>query len=61
MAATFDAELIQRIGDAISSEARAKFNEAQKIGNFTQYGGLTLWSPNINIFRDPRWGRGMEN
>jgi beta-glucosidase len=60
MAATFDAELIQRIGDAISSEARAKFNEAQKIGNFTQYGGLTLWSPNINIFRDPRWGRGME-
>lgn len=60
MAATFDAELIQRIGDAISSEARAKFNEAQKIGNYTQYGGLTLWSPNINIFRDPRWGRGME-
>lgn len=60
MAATFDTELIQRIGDAISSEARAKFNEAQKIGNFTQYGGLTLWSPNINIFRDPRWGRGME-
>jgi beta-glucosidase len=60
MAATFDTELIQRIGDAISSEARAKFNEAQKIGNYTQYGGLTLWSPNINIFRDPRWGRGME-
>jgi beta-glucosidase len=60
MAATFDTQLIQRVGDAISSEARAKFNEAQKIGNYTQYGGLTLWSPNINIFRDPRWGRGME-
>ncbi len=60
MAATFDPELIQRIGDAVSDEARAKFNEAIKIGNYTQYGGLSLWSPNINIFRDPRWGRGME-
>ena len=60
MAATFDPALIQRIGDAVSSEARAKFNEAIKIGNYSQYGGLTLWSPNINIFRDPRWGRGME-
>ncbi|MDX9747606.1 MAG: glycoside hydrolase family 3 C-terminal domain-containing protein [Paludibacter sp.] len=60
MAATFDADLIKRIGEAVSLEARAKHDEAVKIGNITQYGGLTLWSPNINIFRDPRWGRGME-
>jgi len=60
MAATFDTSLIRRIADAISDEARAKYNAALKIGNITQYGGLSFWSPNINIFRDPRWGRGME-
>lgn len=60
LAATFDDELMGRIASAISSEARAKFNHAQSLGNFGRYAGLTFWSPNINIFRDPRWGRGME-
>ncbi len=60
MAATFDTALIYRVATAISDEARAKYNAALRIGNITQYGGLTFWSPNINIFRDPRWGRGME-
>jgi beta-glucosidase len=60
MAATFDADLVKRMGEAVSLEARAKHDAALSIGNITQYGGLTLWSPNINIFRDPRWGRGME-
>ena len=60
MAATFDTGLVQRMGEAVSLEARAKHDAAVAMGNFTQYGGLTLWSPNINIFRDPRWGRGME-
>ncbi len=58
--ATFDEELIQRVGTAISDEARAKYNEAIKIGNRSRYAGLTFWSPNVNIFRDPRWGRGQE-
>ena len=60
LAATFDEELMGRIASAISDEARAKFNHAQDLGNFGRYAGLTFWSPNINIFRDPRWGRGME-
>ena len=60
LAATFDEELIYRIADAISTEARAKYNEAIKKGNRAQYLGLTFWTPNINIFRDPRWGRGQE-
>lgn len=60
MAAAFDEELIHRVGTAISDEARAKYNAAQKIGNRNRYRGLTFWSPNINIFRDPRWGRGQE-
>jgi beta-glucosidase len=60
LAATFDEDLIRRIGDAISTEARAKYNEAIKKGNRSQYMGLTFWTPNINIFRDPRWGRGQE-
>jgi beta-glucosidase len=60
LSATFDPKLIRRVGDAISTEARAKFNAAIKLGNITEYGGLSFWSPNINIFRDPRWGRGME-
>ncbi|MFA9392759.1 MAG: glycoside hydrolase family 3 N-terminal domain-containing protein, partial [Prolixibacteraceae bacterium] len=58
--ATFDEELIFKVGKAISDEARAKFNISQQIGNYGWYAGLTFWSPNINIFRDPRWGRGQE-
>ncbi|KAA1243388.1 glycoside hydrolase family 3 C-terminal domain-containing protein [Aquimarina sp. RZ0] len=58
--ATFDEELIYRVGTAISDEARAKYNEAIKINNRSRYAGLTFWSPNVNIFRDPRWGRGQE-
>lgn len=60
MAAMFDAELLQKIGDAISTEARAKYNALSSEGDRDIYHGLTLWSPNINIFRDPRWGRGHE-
>jgi beta-glucosidase len=60
MAATFDDALIEQIADAISDEARAKYNEAVKQGNRGQYWGLSFWTPNINIFRDPRWGRGQE-
>jgi beta-glucosidase len=60
LAATFDEDLIHRVGDAISTEARAKYNVAVKKGNRAQYTGLTFWTPNINIFRDPRWGRGQE-
>lgn len=60
LAATFDVDLVRRIGDAISTEARAKYNEAVRKGNRSQYMGLTFWTPNINIFRDPRWGRGQE-
>ena len=60
LAATFDDDLLFRIATAISDEARAKFNIAQSIGNYGKYAGLTFWSPNVNIFRDPRWGRGME-
>ncbi len=58
--ATFDPELSRRIGEAVSSEGRAKFAIAQKIGNYGEDAGLTYWSPNVNLFRDPRWGRGME-
>ncbi len=60
LAATFDKELVHDVADAISSEARAKYNIAQAAGNYSRYMGLTFWSPNINIFRDPRWGRGQE-
>jgi len=60
LAATFDDRLVEEIADAISTEARAKHNEAVKQGNRGQYWGLTFWTPNINIFRDPRWGRGQE-
>ena len=60
LAATFDEDLILRMGKAIANEARAKFNVAQAMGNRGRYAGLTFWSPNVNIFRDPRWGRGME-
>jgi beta-glucosidase len=61
MAATWDRKLIQRIASAIGDEARAKYHEASRRKGLTdQYQGLTFWSPNINIFRDPRWGRGQE-
>jgi beta-glucosidase len=60
MAAAFDEPLMQRVADAISDEARAKHHAALKIDNRGQYFGLTYWTPNINIFRDPRWGRGQE-
>ena len=60
LAATWDTGLEQRIGDIISTEARAKYNDALRRGSHAQYSGLTFWSPNINIFRDPRWGRGQE-
>jgi len=60
LAATWDSALIQRIAGVISDEARAKHHEAARLGRRGIYEGLTFWSPNINIFRDPRWGRGME-
>ena len=60
LAATFDTDLMHRIADVISTEARAKYNEAIRNDNHGRYYGLTFWSPNINIFRDPRWGRGQE-
>jgi beta-glucosidase len=60
LAASFDPDLVLRIASAISDEARAKHHEALRNGNRDQYMGLTFWTPNINIFRDPRWGRGQE-
>ncbi|MCH5234694.1 MAG: glycoside hydrolase family 3 C-terminal domain-containing protein [Muribaculaceae bacterium] len=60
MGATFDPVLIEETFDIISDEARAKYNEFQKEGDNGRYKGLTFWTPNINIFRDPRWGRGQE-
>src|SRR5258708_7855808 len=60
LAATWDTDLIHRVADVISTEARAKYNDAIQHGNTGRYFGLTFWSPNINIFRDPRWGRGQE-
>ena len=61
MAATWDPDLIERVATAISTEARAKYHEALRArGNTAIYQGLTFWSPNVNIFRDPRWGRGQE-
>ena len=60
LAASFDAELLQTVAEVIAEEARAKYNMASRRGDRGQYKGLTFWSPNINIFRDPRWGRGHE-
>ncbi|HPR40309.1 MAG TPA: glycoside hydrolase family 3 C-terminal domain-containing protein [Oscillospiraceae bacterium] len=60
MAAMFDTETMRKIGEAVSTEARAKFNENRRHGDFDLFKGLTFWSPNVNIFRDPRWGRGQE-
>ena len=59
-AASFDAELYGRVGDAVSTETRAKYNMFSAKGDRRIYRGLTLWSPNVNMFRDPRWGRGQE-
>ncbi len=60
MAATFDTTLVEELGDVASTEGRAKYNAASRHGDRDIYKGLTFWSPNINIFRDPRWGRGQE-
>ncbi|HUI72482.1 MAG TPA: glycoside hydrolase family 3 C-terminal domain-containing protein [Spirochaetia bacterium] len=60
LAASFDTSLLERIATAVSDEARAKHHEYARQGYRRQYHGLTLWSPNVNIFRDPRWGRGQE-
>lgn len=60
LAAMFDDEFLERIADAISTEGRAKYNENIKHGDRGIYKGITFWSPNVNIFRDPRWGRGQE-
>ncbi|RRA48604.1 glycoside hydrolase family 3 C-terminal domain-containing protein [Acidipila sp. EB88] len=60
MGATWDPALVKQMGDIISTEGRAKFNQAQRENNHRIFYGLTFWSPNINIFRDPRWGRGQE-
>ena len=61
MAATWDKELIHKVANAISDEGRAKYHESLCRNGYTaQYQGLNFWSPNVNIFRDPRWGRGQE-
>lgn len=60
MAAMFDRDFLKDIADVIATEARAKYNEQSQYGDVDIYKGLTLWSPNVNIFRDPRWGRGHE-
>ena len=60
LGATFDEELMGKIGETVSTEGRAKYNEISSMGDRDIYKGLTFWSPNINVFRDPRWGRGQE-
>ena len=60
VAASWDPGLLHDVADAISTEARAKHREALAHGGSGEYQGLTFWTPNINIFRDPRWGRGQE-
>ena len=60
MAASWDDALLQRVFTAVSDEARAKHQEAKRSGQVKRYQGLSYWTPNINIFRDPRWGRGQE-
>jgi beta-glucosidase len=60
MAATWDPVLVRKIGDVVATEARARFNAKPANADRRIYEGLTIWSPNINIFRDPRWGRGQE-
>src|SRR6202012_3957030 len=60
MSATFNPDLLKQVSTVISTEARAKYNLAIAQDRHIQYMGLTFWTPNINIFRDPRWGRGQE-
>ncbi len=60
LAATWDTALMSRVAKVIAVEGRAKYNEAIRNDDHSRFAGLTFWSPNINIFRDPRWGRGME-
>src|SRR4029079_9651491 len=60
LAATWDTKLMHEGADVISTEARAKHHEFVRLNQYARYQGLTFWSPNINIFRDPRWGRGQE-
>jgi beta-glucosidase len=60
MAATWDAAAVHGMGSVVATESRAKYNQAQREGNHRIFYSLTYWSPNINIFRDPRWGRGQE-
>ena len=60
LAATFDRELLHRAGEITGIEARAKYAWYSKLGDVDKFKGITIWSPNINIFRDPRWGRGQE-
>jgi beta-glucosidase len=60
LGATWDPAALQNLGSILSTEGRAKYNQAQREGNHRIYYGLTYWSPNINIVRDPRWGRGQE-
>ena len=60
MAAAFDEDMTEKVGTIVSTEARAKYNAVSEEGDRDIYKGLTMWSPNVNIFRDPRWGRGHE-
>lgn len=61
LAATFDVALVQQVAETVAREGRAKFNAVlERHGETAQYQGLTYWTPNVNIFRDPRWGRGQE-
>lgn len=60
MAATFDCDAVEKAFGVVSDEARAKFHDARRRGVYDRYYGLTFWTPNVNIFRDPRWGRGQE-
>ena len=60
LAASWNTDLLRQVGEAVSDEARAKYREAGLASDHGRYQGLTIWSPNINIFRDPRWGRGQE-
>ena len=60
MAASFDDELLYKVFDAASTEQRAKYNKAAQSGTFDTFQSVSVWTPNVNIFRDPRWGRGQE-
>ena len=60
MAASFNEDLMYKVAEDISNEVRAKYNGYKSFGSTKIYQGLTCWAPNINIFRDPRWGRGHE-